>query len=284
MGDAFLHHMSRVTSAVIDAVNPEEFPIQSVIALNSVNVVSEHSISQNTYDLVIVAVSLVGFDWAVNCLKSVKCDNVFILTKGLLVRKNNIVTLSEYASKISSIDNAKFYQVAGPCIAEDLKHNSSALELTIAGPDAKEIAPIISQGTIQFKPSLDRLGVSWAAAFKNIYAIAIGSSVSKSEQAALLTRILNELSKIISTLGGEASTAYQLAGLGDLWVTASGGRNGMFGKLYQQTGSLSQALSSMQGKTIEGIELANTIREPWIFSNMGVNFPIANEWIMKLKE
>ncbi|HJN38222.1 MAG TPA: hypothetical protein QF353_05545 [Gammaproteobacteria bacterium] len=284
MGEAFLHHISRSTQAQVDCVNPEGIPFKAPLLPGSANLIHERDLKDKSYDLVIVSVSLIGFDWAVKKLAHIKAHHVLIVTKGLVVSKNTISTLTDYAANELNINPSLFCQVAGPCIAADLKHNSSPLELVLAGSNAYDLAPVLSHLNVQFKPSLDIVGVSWAAAFKNIYSIALGASISNSQQAALLTNILSELSSLIVNRGGQFSTAYQLAGIGDLWVTAAGGRNGKFGKLYQQTGSFSKAIEAMNNQTIEGVELAASIRSQWVLNDYHHLFPIISEWINKLQK
>ena len=61
----------------------------------------------------------------------------------------------------------------------------------------------------------------------------------------------------VSHYGGKSDTVYGLAGLGDLYVSAIGGRNSLMGK-YLGQGHLYKEVKEkfMKGVTIEGAQLA----------------------------
>ncbi len=71
----------------------------------------------------------------------------------------------------------------------------------------------------------DMVGSEIAAGFKNTIAIAAGIldglHLGHNVKAALITRSLSELNKLIISLGGQTITAYGLTGLGDLILTAT---------------------------------------------------------------
>ena len=72
----------------------------------------------------------------------------------------------------------------------------------------------------------DVLGVELAGAMKNVIAIAAGAcqglGVGTNALAALITRGLAEMTRLVTKLGGKAETLYGLAGLGDLVLTCTG--------------------------------------------------------------
>ena len=66
--------------------------------------------------------------------------------------------------------------------------------------------------------------------------------------------------KFVERYGGKASTVYGLAGLGDLYVSAIGGRNSLMGKYLGQGYLYKDAKEKfMKNITVEGAELANEI-------------------------
>ena len=73
---------------------------------------------------------------------------------------------------------------------------------------------------------------------KNIYAILIMASsaftfnTQENFNAALYHAIHHEMAAVLKAMGGNESTAFSLAGLGDIWVTCRKGRNGQFGNQW----------------------------------------------------
>lgn len=73
----------------------------------------------------------------------------------------------------------------------------------------------------------DVIGVECAGMYKNIIALAVGiaqgAGCGENTQAAIITRGLAYLSERIARYGGQVETAYGLAGVGDVILTAKGG-------------------------------------------------------------
>ena len=83
------------------------------------------------------------------------------------------------------------------------------------------------------------------------------------------------MAEFVSCYGGNAETVYGLAGLGDLYVSAIGGRNSLMGK-YLGQGHLYKDAKELYMKdiTVEGAELAFEIG-PKIFKDLKTEkFPL----------
>ena len=83
------------------------------------------------------------------------------------------------------------------------------------------------------------------------------------------------MAEFVSCYGGNAETVYGLAGLGDLYVSAIGGRNSLMGK-YLGQGHLYKDAKELYMKdiTVEGAELAFEIG-PKIFKDLKASkFPL----------
>jgi len=114
----------------------------------------------------------------------------------------------------------------------------------------------------------DVTGVELCAAMKNSYAIAIGMCQGLSERlkksmdntkSAFMAQAIMEMAKVIVPQGGKLETIMGLAGVGDLYVTVQGGRNGLLGKLLGRGMTVKQAMEEMKGQTIEGYAAAKGI-------------------------
>jgi glycerol-3-phosphate dehydrogenase (NAD(P)+) len=147
---------------------------------------------------------------------------------------------------------------------------SFALEVARGDPTAITIASLDTElaSTVQREfsgPSFrvytndDPIGVELGGALKNTIAIAAGVSaglgLGHNSIAALITRGLAEMTRLVVACGGKAETMSGLAGLGDLVLTCTGGlsRNRSVGVELGRGRKLSKILSGMHGMVAEGI-------------------------------
>ncbi len=123
----------------------------------------------------------------------------------------------------------------------------------------------------------DTLGASIGGAAKNVIAIAagcvIGAGLGENARAALLTRGLAEIARLVEALGGRAATVFGLSGLGDLMLTCTGtaSRNMSVGLLLGRGEGLAVALASQRG-VAEGVATARALVTR--ASGAGVEMPI----------
>ena len=105
----------------------------------------------------------------------------------------------------------------------------------------------------------DVIGVELGGALKNIVAIAAGNcaglGLGHNSAAALITRGLAEMTRLVVACCGRAETMAGLAGLGDLVLTCTGGlsRNRSVGVELGKGHKLPEILTGMHGMVAEGI-------------------------------
>jgi len=115
----------------------------------------------------------------------------------------------------------------GPMISEEIRAGKPAFaECGVSQPDSYEhIAALFRSTALSLEPSPDIVGLSWSAILKNVYAMAFGMAdelnLGDNTRGFLAVTALHELSAIVQHLGGERTTPYRLAGLGDLITTAT---------------------------------------------------------------
>jgi len=115
--------------------------------------------------------------------------------------------------------------LSGPSHAEEVARKLPTL--VVAASDdmaAAELAQdVFMNQTLRVYTNSDMVGVEVAGAVKNVIAICAGVleglGMGDNARAALITRGLAELTRLGVAMGGETSTFYGLAGLGDLSVT-----------------------------------------------------------------
>ena len=162
--------------------------------------------------------------------------------------------------------------------------------LKIFSREAQFLKKIISTDYYSTELSNDLQGVELSGAIKNIYAMLIGAAEGLSNSkasieiqskyylntsASLIHRSISEMVEFVSYYGGNSETVYGLAGLGDLYVSAIGGRNSLMGKYLGQGHLYKDAKELfMKETTVEGAELAFEIG-PKIFKELKANdFPL----------
>ncbi|CDZ71053.1 Glycerol-3-phosphate dehydrogenase [NAD(P)+] [Neorhizobium galegae bv. orientalis] len=127
--------------------------------------------------------------------------------------------------------------LSGPGFAADIARGLPTA-MAIAAADrvlADRLATALSSRTFRVYASTDRIGVQLGGALKNVLAIACGiiegAGLGDSARAALISRGLAEMSRLIEAMGGKADTVRGLSGLGDLVLTGTShqSRNLRFG-------------------------------------------------------
>ena len=128
--------------------------------------------------------------------------------------------------------------------------------------------------------SQDLIGVELGGILKNIIAIASGIGdglqLGMSARAALLTRGLKELERLVKAEGGSKKTAAGLSGLGDLILTATGelSRNRRFGIFLGEGHSIEESKTKV-GQTIEAVTTAQSALE--LANTKGIEVPIIEQ-------
>ena len=142
---------------------------------------------------------------------------------------------------------------------------------------ATNLARMISTAAFRLYAGNDPVGVEAGAAAKNVIAIAagaaMGSGAGENARAALITRGIAELGRLIVGLGGRRETSAGLSGVGDLVLTCTGtgSRNYSLGVQLGQGMSLPDILGARSNVT-EGVETAPALAER--AAAVGVPVPI----------
>ena len=214
------------------------------------------------WDLIVVAVSSSGIDLVRKNLKNVKnkCP-LLVLTKGLKYDKNSkkIITMSE---QLNLGNKFIVSSLKGPCLANELarKIKSSTVIANKNLKVAKSIGKLISTNYYQVEFSKDIRGVEISSASKNIYSMIIGSGEGLNTSSSMFRKSISEMIYLIKYFKGKEETIYGLAGIGDLYVSAMGGRNSKMGKYLGKGFTFKYAKKKfMPNDTIEGAQLASEI-------------------------
>ena len=226
---------------------------------------------QKKWDLVVIAVSSIGIEFVGEKLKEMKNNNpILILTKGLYYQKSRkkILTISEQLNKI--IKRGNISVLKGPCLAAELANRikTSAVIASKNIKTAKSIGKLISTNYYKFDYSKDVKGVEICSAIKNLYSMIIGSGEGLNTSSVLFRNSISEMIYLTKFFKGKEETVFGLAGLGDLYVSVTGGRNSKMGKYLGKGFTYKSAKKKFMPKdTIEGAQLAFNIA-PYILKKI----------------
>jgi glycerol-3-phosphate dehydrogenase (NAD(P)+) len=180
--------------------------------------------------------------------------------------------------------------LSGPSFAREVVRGDPTA-ITIASTDeslAQQVQQEFSGPTLRLYRHHDVIGVELAGALKNIIAIAAGVveglGLGHNTAAALITRGLAEITRLVVACGGQAETMAGLAGLGDLVLTCTGdlSRNRSVGVELGKGRKLDEVIAGMHGMVAEGVLTTNAA--VGLARQHGVEMPITEQTHALLRE
>ncbi len=228
-------------------------------------------ILKEKFDLIVIALSLAGINFIGKELKDLKIKTpLLVLTKGLKYdkKRNKLLTISGLLKDNFNVANVSVLK--GPCLAKELakRNNTSVVVANRNIKIAKWIGKQISTKYYLTEFSRDVIGVEICSAIKNIYAMVIGSGQNLNAASDLFQKSVNEMKFLIKYFKGDQSTILGLAGIGDLYVSAVGGRNSKMGDFLGKGFTFAAAKKKFMPKdTVEGEQLAREIA-PYILKKI----------------
>jgi glycerol-3-phosphate dehydrogenase (NAD(P)+) len=203
-------------------------------------------------------------------------------TKGL--EETSLLRMTEVIAEIIGAKHKKnITALSGPSFAVEVARGDPTA-VTVASRDP-ELGPRIQKefSDVSFRvyTNDDPIGVELGGALKNSVAIAAGIcaglGLGHNSIAALITRGLAEITRLVVACGGKAETMSGLAGLGDLVLTCTGGlsRNRSVGVELGRGRKLPDILASMHGAVAEGV--FTTTAAVGLAQAHGVEMPIIEQ-------
>jgi glycerol-3-phosphate dehydrogenase (NAD(P)+) len=223
-----------------------------------------------------LAATLAGTQIVVSVMPSQHCRALFEHMRPLLQPQTLIVsatkgleegTLQRMTEVIASVlrrDDGSLPAIgalSGPSFAQEVARGDPTA-ITIASQDATLLRTVqqeFSDPSFRVYTNSDVVGVELGGALKNIVAIAAGIcdglGLGHNSVAALITRGLAEMTRLVIACGGHSETMAGLAGLGDLVLTCTGGlsRNRSVGVELGRGKKLSEIIAGMHGMVAEGV-------------------------------
>lgn len=201
-------------------------------------------------------------------------------TKGL--EESSLQRMTEVITQVLGGTHA-VGALSGPTFAVEVARGDPTA-ITIASQDAALLSTVqteFSDPSFRVYTNSDVIGVELGGALKNIIAIAAGIcdglGFGHNSAAALITRGLAEMTRLVVACGGRADTMAGLAGLGDLVLTCTGGlsRNRSVGVELGRGRKLPEIVAGMHGMVAEGI--FTTTAAVGLAHARGVEMPITEQ-------
>ncbi len=243
------------------------------------NIRVESNIVKAVEDCKAIVIAVPSFAFRSTLQKiSNKKKQLIIATKGLDPKTHDLLH-QVIQQEMGEID---FAILAGPSFAKEVAAGkpSAVVAASFNQVFAKQVQDFFHGETFRVYTHDDVIGVEACGVVKNVLAIGAGLSdgmqLGANARAALLTRGVAEMQRLVTALGGDERTLLGLAGIGDLMLTAMSdlSRNRRFGLALGQGVSTQQAINDI-GQVIEGLD--NVKQVCALAKELGVEMPIANE-------
>ncbi|HET7206125.1 MAG TPA: NAD(P)H-dependent glycerol-3-phosphate dehydrogenase [Terriglobales bacterium] len=250
-------------------------------------------------------VALESAEIVVSVMPSHHCRQLFESVARLLTSESRIVSatkgleqgtlsrMTEVIQEVTARQCGFLPQVgalSGPSFAKEVARGDPTA-ITIAATDAKLTQVVqqeFSDPSFRVYTNDDVVGVELGGALKNIIAIAAGVcdglGLGHNSVAALITRGLAEITRLVVACGGRRETMAGLAGLGDLVLTCTGelSRNRSVGVELGRGKKLVEIIAGMHGMVAEGV--LTTTAAVGLARKHGIEMPITDQMELILQK
>ena len=190
--------------------------------------------------------------------------------------------LSEVVADELGLDPGQVAALSGPTHAEEVgRAMPSAAVVACADASVGALFQELLHGpTFRVYTSSDVIGVELCGALKNVVALATGASdglgYGDNTRAALITRSLVEIGRLVQAAGGDPRTVAGLAGLGDVVATCTSrhSRNRWAGEQIGRGRAPDEIVRSTP-RVIEGIPATRAAVE--LGARYGVDLPVCTQ-------
>ena len=205
-------------------------------------------------------------------------------SKGLEEGSN--LRMTQVISETLAVDfgpRLRICALSGPTFAKEVARGDPTA-IAIASSDAalaQFVQRAFSDPRFRLYTNQDVIGVELGGSLKNVIAIAAGVcdglGLGHNSAAALITRGLAEMTRLVVACGGQRATMAGLAGLGDLVLTCTGGlsRNRSVGVELGRGRHLPEIIAGMRGMVAEGVLTTNAA--VGLAKACGVEMPITEK-------
>lgn len=216
-------------------------------------------------------------------IKNLSFTSKIILSVSKGIENHTLMTVSQiFRDVFTKIKKKNIVVLSGPSHAEEVakKIPTAVVTASYDMKNAECVQRTFSNEYFRAYRSNDVLGVELGGALKNIIAIAAGiadgAGFGDNTKAAIMTRGINEITRLGIRLGANESTFIGLSGIGDLIVTCMSrlSRNRFVGEEVGKGKKLKQVLRKMK-MVAEGVATTESTHE--LAKKLGVELPIIEQ-------
>ncbi len=206
----------------------------------------------------------------------------FVINAAKGLEEGTLYRMSQVLSEELPTPKRRIVGILGPSHAEEVSRRMPT-SVIVTGTDLeilKKIQGFFMMEYFRVYTNTDLVGVELGVSLKNTIAIAAGIcdglGFGDNTKAALITRGLAEMKRLVCRMGGREETLSGLAGVGDLIVTCMSrhSRNRHVGEEIGRGKKLPQILSEMV-MVAEGVKTTRAAVK--LASRVGVELPIAEQ-------
>ena len=196
------------------------------------------------------------------------------------VEEHTLMTLSQIIEE--ELPEANVAVLSGPSHAEEVGRGLPTTCVVSAAKreTAEYLQGIFMSPVFRVYTTPDILGVELGGALKNVIALAAGTAdglgYGDNTKAALITRGIAEIARLVTKMGASLETFYGLSGMGDLIVTCASvhSRNRKAGYLMGKGYTMKQAMDEVK-MVVEGVNSAKAAKT--LAEKYGIDMPIVQE-------
>ncbi len=214
----------------------------------------------------------------------------YIVSASKGIEEGSLKRMSEVLAEVlGPAFNGRIAALSGPSFAREVAAGMPTAVTAAAGSveTAEAVQRVFRSPSFRVYSSTDLAGVELGGTVKNVIAIAAGVSdgmgLGSSCRAALITRGVAEVARLVAKMGGEPLTVSGLSGVGDMVLTCTGdlSRNRTVGLRIGRGERIADILASMN-MVAEGVR--NSLSVCALAHKAGVEMPIAEQMRLLLHE
>jgi len=231
-------------------------------------------------DVLVMGIPSHGFrDTLTLCAEHIRAwVPVISLTKGL--EQGSRLRMTQVIQEV--LPGHPYGLLTGPNLAKEILAGDAAASVIAMsdGNVARVMQQVFSTDLFRVYQNDDVIGCEVAGAMKNVMAIAAGMAdglgTGDNTRSAVITRGLNELSRLGVAMGGRAMTFSGLAGMGDLVATCISpqSRNRHVGEQLGKGRTIDEIIEEMS-MVAEGVKASKVVME--LADDYGLDMPITSQ-------
>lgn len=217
-------------------------------------------------------------------------QNVPIVSATKGIENDTLMTVSEILEDVLPMRCAPYLcYLSGPSFAKEVgqKMPTAVVVATYSEKLARIVQAAFTVPYFRVYTSTDVIGVEMGGALKNVIAIgvgvAVGMGLGTNTRAGMITRGLNEITRLAMRRGANPLTLMGLSGMGDLVLTCAGplSRNRSVGERLGRGETIEDILGDMK-QVAEGVKTAKSVFN--LAKQFNVEMPISEQVYYVLHE